>query len=173
MYVCMYVCMYRWMDGWMHACMHACMNACMYVCIYVCMYYILTEYCGGGTLAYASSCFLDADNNRPLAGFTNICPTEVCIKQFKWYLAYCSIREYLCIVSKLNNYKLNLQLPNLVYCSCIRWSCYIRCSKVTRVFIYHACYDLQSLRYGVQAFFMLILHESLHALGFSSVDFEK
>ena len=42
----------------------------MYVCI-------LIENCDGGTLAYASFCFVDDVNYRPLAGFTNICP-QVC-----------------------------------------------------------------------------------------------
>ena len=50
------------------------------------MYYIFTEYCNGTTLlAYASSCLLDADDNRPLAGFTNMCPTQVCVKLYKEY----------------------------------------------------------------------------------------
>ena len=33
--------------------------------------------CSDGTLAYASSCYFDDANYRPLAGFTNICP-QVC-----------------------------------------------------------------------------------------------
>ena len=32
--------------------------------------------CAGGTLAYASACMLDVnDNNRPVAGYINICPS--------------------------------------------------------------------------------------------------
>ena len=38
--------------------------------------YILLVNCLGGTLAYASHCMLDiSDNNRPIAGFINICPS--------------------------------------------------------------------------------------------------
>ena len=35
--------------------------------------------CSGGTLAYASYCMLDiSDNNRPVAGYINICPSVSC-----------------------------------------------------------------------------------------------
>jgi len=38
--------------------------------------YILIDDCSGGTLAYASTCMLDSsDNNRPVAGYINICPS--------------------------------------------------------------------------------------------------
>ena len=38
------------------------------------LYYIVN--CFGGTLAYASNCMLDiSDNNRPVAGYINICPS--------------------------------------------------------------------------------------------------
>ena len=30
--------------------------------------------CEGGTLAYAAFCYADFDNDRSLAGYTNICP---------------------------------------------------------------------------------------------------
>ena len=30
--------------------------------------------CYYGTLAYAGSCYYDDVNNRPLVGYTNICP---------------------------------------------------------------------------------------------------
>ena len=33
--------------------------------------------CLDGTLAYASSCYFDDVNYRPLVGYTNICP-QVC-----------------------------------------------------------------------------------------------
>ena len=38
---------------------------------------IVVDDCADGTLAYASSCYFDDANYRPLAGFTNICP-QVC-----------------------------------------------------------------------------------------------
>ena len=35
-----------------------------------------SDSCSGGTLAYASHCMLDmGDNYRPVAGYTNICPS--------------------------------------------------------------------------------------------------
>ena len=34
--------------------------------------------CEGGTLAYAFACLHDDNNNRPLAGYTNICPAVCC-----------------------------------------------------------------------------------------------
>ena len=36
--------------------------------------------CLDGTLAYASSCYYDDVNNRPLVGYTNICP-QVCAQK--------------------------------------------------------------------------------------------
>ena len=39
------------------------------------MFFILLEFCTGNVLAFASTCMLDvSDNNRPVAGFINICP---------------------------------------------------------------------------------------------------
>ena len=38
--------------------------------------YLILAGCSGGTLAYASYCMLDiSDNNRPIAGHINICPS--------------------------------------------------------------------------------------------------
>lgn len=37
-----------------------------------------TSDCAGGTLAYASACMLDVnDNNRPVAGYINVCPSSL------------------------------------------------------------------------------------------------
>ena len=38
--------------------------------------YTITANCNRGALAYASQCMLDvSDNNRPVAGYINICPS--------------------------------------------------------------------------------------------------
>ena len=36
--------------------------------------FVLTADCEGGTLAYATFCYADIDDDRSLAGYTNICP---------------------------------------------------------------------------------------------------
>ena len=50
------------------------------------------DYCSGGTLAYASHCMLDSsDNNRPIAGFINICPSV------RYYVVLCDqMHSYVC-----------------------------------------------------------------------------
>ena len=50
------------------------MHVYMHTNVYI--IYLLLGHCSGGTLAYASHCMLDSsDNNRPIAGFINICPS--------------------------------------------------------------------------------------------------
>ena len=47
---------------------------------YLHYFYIVAE-CQGDfedALAFATACMLDDDNNRPLVGITNICPSVCC-----------------------------------------------------------------------------------------------